>query len=120
MSRGRFETGTLHYDNQESLLSKKKWIDIPDIRKPPFSIPASVCKGREKSVLAVLPDEVTLFLRFRALEFRSAMFLDNLLHNLGGIVDCSWRRALQLEEQVVRDVILVARRPRNVRRVHER
>jgi hypothetical protein len=29
------------------------------------------------------------------------MFLDNLLHNLGSIIDCRWRRTLQLEEQVV-------------------
>jgi hypothetical protein len=72
--------------------------NIPDIREPAFSITASVRNGSEESVLAVLPDEITLFLRLRSFELRAAMFLDNLLYNLRAVVHRSWRRALQLEE----------------------
>ena len=96
------------------------WEHIPDVGEPTFCIPASVCESGEESILAVLPDEVALFLCLRSFELRTAVFLDDLLHNFCGIVDRSRCRALHLEEKVVRNVIFVPRCPRDIRRVHER
>jgi hypothetical protein len=98
---------------------KRMWNHIPNVREPPFGIPASVCDGCEESVLAVLPDKVALFLRLRSFELRTTVFLDNLLHDFCGIVDRSRRRALQLEEKVVRHVVFVPRCPRDIRCVNE-
>ena len=120
MSCGRFETGTLYDGSQESFFRKYLWEGIPDVREPAFSIPAGICKGGEESVLAVLPDKIALFLRLRSFELRTAMFLDNLLHDFCGIVDRSRGRTLHLEEKVVRNVIFIPRCPRDVCRVHER
>jgi hypothetical protein len=96
------------------------WKHLPDVREPTFGITASVCDSSEESILAVLPDEVALFLCLCSFELRTAVFLDNLLHNFCRIVDRGRRRTLHLEEKVVRNVVLVPRCPRDIRRVHER
>ena len=69
-------------------------MDIPDVSEPALGIPTSIRQRSEEGVLAVLPDEIAFLFSLRAFELRTSVFLDNLLHNLCGIVNRGRRRAL--------------------------
>jgi hypothetical protein len=78
---------------------------LPYVRRPGLCTLSRIHQAEVQTVLPVRPNRLSLLLRLCGPELVPTVLLHDLLDHLHGLGESPGRRALQLEEQVVRDFV---------------